>query len=632
MNRIPLSASAILKFLDNPVAFQKTYIAKIYDEQRSSSAVVGNAIHEFLEKLVNKEDYSKALTSGLEYINNVADFEINYGKTGSREKMLKDYELLSQTISRELPEIMNIIGTEVRLEADVMIRNKRIPFKGFVDVIQDFGEYIEIIDWKTTRSYSSEDEENFKYIIQAWVYTILAEQKYKKPVNRVTFKEIKVSINRDNSPQIRDYILTRSAISDADNALGRLVKDVSDLVDDPNYKYLPNPNSMFGGGESMVDYAQMEGVTINTVHATEKRQKFSPVNTIVQEDTANESDDETSLIMNKLAEFSIGGKIENIIEAPQVKTYIFKPNRGVKMSKMSSMADDLALALGSQAVRIIAPIPGTKTVGIEVPKSQEFPEFSGEISGTQVPIGVDTNNKQIYDDLAKMPHMLVGGQTGSGKSVFVKNIIKSLLKGKKMKINIIDQKIVEMAEFRNECFVATEKDEALALVKKLAKEMDERYRKFMNKNVVDIDSYNKAGGRTKRELIVIDEYADLVMNLGKEDYYTTDPFTGKQVKTTIDEKKEFETALSRILQKGRAAGIHCIIATQRPSADIVSPIIKANTPVKACLRVSTAKNSEIILDEAGGEKLCGYGDMLYLGSGMLNPVRIQSYSPIKGDN
>lgn len=159
------------------------------------------------------------------------------------------------------------------------------------------------------------------------------------------------------------------------------------------------------------------------------------------------------------------------------------------------------------------------------------------------------------------------------------------------------------------CTVITERDDALRYISHLVKLMDDRYRKHI------------ANG--KRKVLIIDEYADLVMGLGKEKRIDED---GNSI--TIDLRKELETNLCRLLQKARAANINVLIATQRPSADIVSPIIKANCPVKACLRVSTAKNSEIILDEVGGERLLGKGDMLYLGSGKVKPVRVQCFAPI----
>ena len=613
MERITLSHSAIMCFLNNQIQFKKRYIAKVYDEPSSSALVVGKAMHKMIEERLKGQSIEVAIQSGLQKIENIADYEIDYGKTGSREKIIDQYQKLSTIVINELPTYDDILAIEDRVECELSIRNKKIPMKGYIDVVRDLGDVLEIIDWKSVTSYSDEDTENWAYLIQSWIYVQLIEFKYKKPVSRVVFKEVKKSINRDGMPQIKDYVLDRHGIEEANDVIGRVVKAVSDYVDNPNATYFPNPRDMMNGAQSMHIVAQMEGITVRTVHTTERREKFSPVNTVVAEDIADDSGSETERIMAKLVEFGVGGRIDEIVKSSAVDTYLLKPNRGVKMSKLAGMGDDLSLALGSDAVRVIAPIYGTQTVGIEVPHEQSFPKFDGKATSHQIPIGVDTMNNVIYDDIAKMPHMLIGGQTGSGKSVFLRNIIQSLTN---CQVDIIDMKGLDFEDLGKN--IISEVPAALMLIKKLVHLMDERYK---NKRV-----------NAKRRVLIIDEYADLVMQTGKEKHEIGVFDENGKLKTkttTIDTRKQLETDLARILQKGRAANINVIIATQRPSADIVAPIIKANCPVKACLRVATAKNSEIILDESGGERLLGKGDMLYLGSGMVKPVRVQCFSPIE---
>lgn len=613
MERITLSHSAIMCFLNNQIQFKKRYIAKVYDEPSSPALVVGKAMHKMIEERLKGQSIEVAIQSGLQEIENIADYEIDYGKTGSREKIIEQYQKLSTIVINELPTYEDILAIEDRVECELSIRNKKIPMKGYIDVVRDLGDALEIIDWKSVTSYSDEDIENWAYLIQSWIYVQLIEFKYKKPVSRVVFKEIKKTINRDGMPQIKDYVLDRHGIEEANDVIGRVVKAVSDYVDNPNATYFPNPRDMMNGAQSMHIVAQMEGVTVRTVHTTERREKFAPVNTVVADDIAQEGGSETERIMAKLNEFGVGGRIDETIKSNTVDTYILKPNRGVRMSKLAGLGDDLSLALGSEAVRVIAPIYGTQTVGIEVPHEQSFPTFDGKGSSHQIPIGVDTMNNVIYDDIAKMPHMLIGGQTGSGKSVFIRNIIQSL---NNCEVDIIDMKGLDFEDLGKN--IISEVPAALMLIKKLVHLMDERYK---NKRV-----------NAKRRILIIDEYADLVMQTGKEKHEIGVFDENGKLKTkttTIDTRKQLETDLARILQKGRAANINVIIATQRPSADIVAPIIKANCPVKACLRVATAKNSEIILDESGGERLLGKGDMLYLGSGMVKPVRVQCFSPIE---
>lgn len=595
MEGFKLSYSALICFLNNQIQFKKRYIAKVHDDQKSPSLVVGSAIHTMIEHKLKGKSPEDAITAGLETIENVADYEIDYGKTGSRQKILDTYQALTTAVLNELPEYTNIIDVEEKLDAEVSVSGKKIPMTGRIDLVRDLGDgTIEILDWKSVTSYPAEDEENYKYVIQAWFYVLLAELKYSKPASRVVFQEIKKTINRDGSPQIHSYVLARDQILEANDTIGRVVKEVYEYISNPAAKYFPNPSDMMNGRQSFEIYAQLIGTTIRTVHATEMRKKFAPVNTVVAEDIAKDDGSETDRIMAKLAEFGIGGKIDQVISSNAVQTYMLKPNRGVPMSKISKMGDDLALALGSEAVRVIAPIYGTQTVGIEVPKEQEFPICDEKLAGTKIPIGVDTMNNTIYDDIAKMPHMLIGGQTGSGKSVFIRNIILSL---KGCDITIVDCKMIDFEDLNGKvCTVITERDEAIDYINSLVALMDRRYKQRVKNG--------------KRKVLILDEYADLIMGLDK------------------DERKGFEQSLCRLLQKARAANINVIIATQRPSADIVAPIIKANCPVKACLRVSTAKNSEIIIDEAGGEKLLGKGDMLFLGSGKIKPVRLQCFAPI----
>ena len=608
MDKLTLSHSAIICFLNNQIQFKKRYIARVYDDAKTPAMVVGSAIHKMIEKKLSGEPTSDAIRAGLDEIDKVSDYEIDYAKTGSREEMLEQYNKLSITVINELPNYSNILAIEDKIECDLTILGKRIPMKGYIDLILDHGDWLEVVDFKSVKSYSDEGTENYKYLIQAWIYAQLVEFKYNKPVNRFVFSEIKKSTNRNKERQIQNYVLDRQGIIEANDVIGRTIKNVSDYIDNPNAIYFPNPSDMLNGNRSMEVVAQMDGISVRTIHRTERKEKFSAIN--IDTDLMDESAADTDRIKNKLVEFGIGGEIIDKIESNQVVTYILKPSRGVKMSKIAGLEDDIAIALGSEAIRIIAPIYGTTTVGIEVPKKQEFPVFSGSLTGTQVAIGVDTMGNTVIDDVAKMPHMLIGGQTGSGKSVFAKNIIRSLIADKSNDITIIDQKMVEMIEFADDCDVITEQEDAIMAVMQLINDMQSRYKEFMKKRVVDIDSYNAQGGNLKRKILMIDEYADLVMSLDK------------------DLRQNLETGLSRVLQKGRAAGLHVIIATQRPSADIVAPIIKANCPVKVCMRVATARNSEIILDSSGGERLLGKGDMLYLGTGMINPVRLQGFAPI----
>jgi S-DNA-T family DNA segregation ATPase FtsK/SpoIIIE len=456
--------------------------------------------------------------------------------------------------------------------------------------------------------------------MQGNIYARMVEEEYKEQIIGVVFEEIKKTINRDGSPQIRRVVYSRPQIMAFSPVMDRISTNVFKYVNDDNALFFPNVRDRIHGTDSMRVVSNMEeGFDKARVkHATVVAPKFAPRNVTV--DTATDGGSNEDKILAKLAEFGIGGVIDEVIVGNSVTTYKLKPNRGVKMTKIAALDDDISLALGSKAVRVIAPIYGTTTVGIEAPNDQRtFPAMPSS-SGTNVPIGKDTYGNDVFDEIGSMPHMLVGGQTGSGKSVFLANIIQSI-RGRDCKVDVIDMKGIDFTHLAGSSVkVVTELGLAFKLIKQLVKLMEGRY---------------KRGGGGSRRVLVIDEYADLVMQAGKEK--VTVPISNGRGKITMttetyDTRRELEQNLCRLLQKGRAANINVIIATQRPSADIVSPIIKANCPVKACLRVSTGKNSEIILDETGGERLLGKGDMLYLGSGMIKPIRLQCFAPRERSN
>ena len=223
MERITLSHSAIMCFLNNQIQFKKRYIAKVYDEPSSPALIVGKAMHKMIEERLKGQSIEVAIQSGLQEIENIADYEIDYGKTGSREKIIDQYQKLSTIVINELPTYDDILAIEDRVECELSIRNKKIPMKGYIDLVRDLGDTLEIVDWKSVTSYSDEDTENWAYLIQSWIYVQLIEFKYKKPVSRVVFKEVKKTINRDGMPQIKDYVLDRHGIEEANDVIGRVV-------------------------------------------------------------------------------------------------------------------------------------------------------------------------------------------------------------------------------------------------------------------------------------------------------------------------------------------------------------------------------------------------------------------------
>ena len=329
-------------------------------------------------------------------------------------------------------------------------------------------------------------------------------------------------------------------------------------------------------------------------------------------------------LVDTLESFGVRTRVLDISRGPAVTRYEVQPMAGVKISRITSLADDIALNLAVADVRMEAPIPGKPAVGIEVPnhkrqavyirsvfESQSFLRMSSPLG---IDLGKDIAGVAQVADLCKMPHLLIAGSTGSGKSVCVNSIIMSLVfrsSPEDVKLLLIDPKVVELAEYNGIPHllmpVVTEPKKAAGALGSAVQEMERRYRMFAENNVRDIKSFNKlAAERPDLEkmpyiAIVIDELADLMMVVGKD----------------------VEDSICRIAQKARAAGMHLIVATQRPSVDVITGLIKANIPSRIAFAVSSQVDSRTILDGAGAEKLLGQGDMLFMPVGAPKPTRIQ---------
>ncbi len=336
-----------------------------------------------------------------------------------------------------------------------------------------------------------------------------------------------------------------------------------------------------------------------------------------------------AMIGERLESFGIRGEVIAAHQGVTLTMFEFMPKAGMKLSKIQSLSDDLALVLGAKAIRILTPIPGKTTVGIEVPNKElgmlRFSEMIPTCMKTKsmalpVPLGIDVYNKAHVSDLTKMPHLLVSGTTGSGKSVFMNSLISGLIfhkSPKELRFLMIDPKMIELSPYNGIPHllkpVITDVEEAKNLLLWAEKEMDKRYQIFSDMQSKNITSFNASvkksskraiEGRLNKKIdwkfeempyivIVIDELADLMLT----------------------QRNEVERPITRIAQKARAAGIHMVMATQRPSSDIVTGLIKTNFPTRVSFKVSSNVDSRTILDQPGAEKLLGNGDMLYLAQG-----------------
>lgn len=334
--------------------------------------------------------------------------------------------------------------------------------------------------------------------------------------------------------------------------------------------------------------------------------------------------DTATKLQKTLYSFGVSAKVENVSVGPAITRYELKPAEGVRVNKIANLADDIALNLAAETIRIEAPIPGKQAVGIEVPNAEreavhlrevlDSEEFQNNASKLAIALGKDASGKLQLADIAKMPHVLIAGATGAGKSVCINTIITSIIyhaKPSEVKFVMVDPKVVELSVYNGIPHllipVVTDPRKAAGALAWAVQEMDNRYNLFAEKGVRDLKGYNKAIendealGQLPQIVIIIDELADLMMVA----------------------KNDVEDAICRLAQKARAAGMHLVIATQRPSVDVITGLIKANVPSRIAFAVSSQVDSRTILDSVGAEKLLGKGDMLYFPSGAPKPSRVQ---------
>ncbi len=339
--------------------------------------------------------------------------------------------------------------------------------------------------------------------------------------------------------------------------------------------------------------------------------------------------DNVKVLEKTFESFGVKAQVKKVHLGPAVTRYEVYPDVGVKVSRIVSLSDDIALALAAKGIRIEAPIPGKSAVGIEVPNQDiamvslrevlDSPQSKEKASKLSIALGRDISGEPVLADLGKMPHLLVAGATGSGKSVCINGIITSLLmrtKPHEVKLLMIDPKMVELNVYNGIPHlltpVVTDPKKASQALKKVVSEMERRYELFSNSGTRNLEGYNNYIQKYNTEnddqqplmpyiVVIIDELADLMMVASKD----------------------VEDAITRLAQMARAAGIHLIIATQRPSVDVITGIIKANIPSRIAFSVSSQTDSRTILDSGGAEKLLGKGDMLFFPIGSSKPIRVQ---------
>lgn len=423
---------------------------------------------------------------------------------------------------------------------------------------------------------------------------------------------IDFNVDNDRSPDINTY---NDNINFTENEIN---KDES--------KSATNSNNELSNSKESIAYELSKS---EDIAKAEKKYIFPPIDLLknskkIKKINTNLLNEKAKTIEKTLASFGIEASVESINRGPTVTVYELKPAVGVKISRIVNLQDDLCLALESKDIRIVAPIPGKSRVGIETPNDEKdilslkemlvSDEFKDSKDKTSVALGKDIEGKNIITRISDMPHLLIAGATGSGKSVCINSIILSILfksEPKDVKLLLIDPKVVELSVYNGIPHllipVVTDAKKASGALQWAVTEMEKRYALFAKNNVRDINGFNEKASldesmdKLKEIIIIIDELADLMLVSGKE----------------------VEESIARLAQMARAAGMYIIVATQRPSVDVITGTIKANIPSRISFSVSSQVDSRTILDMSGAEKLLGKGDMLFLHRSQSNPVRLQ---------
>lgn len=601
--------------------FKKQYILNLWDFKTSPSMLVGKAFHKFAECLHSGMDHQASVQKAYELISEAKDQDIEWGKTGSREKCLKELNQVIDIYLSNAPAFGETVATEYKKTVLPKIDGQPwpLPVKAVTDRITRRPDGLHLIDYKVVASLSDLAEEKPDFIMQAMFnYFTVSESMGENPID-MTYFEIKKSMSRDGSPQVQSYLIEYGKHPEYFKYFAKMYSGVIESLSNDNYIFLPNFGDMLTAKESWADFTSevmdfsmpKQVVHKSPVMVNQERQFV--------ESTINTTDDRVlapeEKIQAKMLEFGIPLEYVESYPGANVTMFAFKPSRGVKMSAIEKYDRDLQLALETRSVRIQAPIVGKKLIGVEIPNDNQrivpLSEAPTPKSPLELPIGVDIYGKAHTLDLAKAPHLLVAGSTGAGKSVALASFIHTLTKHNTtvdLGLLLIDPKRSEFATFEDSQHlvnpIITEVEQAAIALDALVDEMENRYKILQASKVKNIASYRSQGGDMQYMVVVIDELADLLLS--------------------ADVKAGIEKNIIRLAQKSRAVGIHLILATQRPSVDVVTGILKANFPTRLAFMTATQVDSKVILDQAGAEKLIGSGDCM-----LMQPrhdlTRLQSY-------
>lgn len=454
------------------------------------------------------------------------------------------------------------------------------------------------------------------------------DRKAETKAQRLEQRKLKIE---NSVPPVKEEKKRKSKIREEKHEENTITEDQINIkIASSNNQPVESQEGLFKKAEEEKEDKSKEILTLeHTLTVEDEHYEFPPIEFLNAGKSATKLGkkavtDTANKLQKTLYSFGVSAKVENVSVGPTITRYELKPAEGVRVSKIANLSDDIALSLAAETIRIEAPIPGKQAVGIEIPnKDKEVvalrdiidnPAFTKAKSKLSFALGKDAAGEAVVTDIAKMPHVLIAGSTGSGKSVCINTLITSIIyksKPSEVKLVMVDPKVVELSVYNGIPHllipVVTDPKKAAGALAWAVQEMVNRYHLFAEKDVRNIEGYNEAlekegaEGKLPQIVIIIDELADLMMVA----------------------KNDVEDAICRLAQMARAAGMHLVIATQRPSVDVITGIIKANIASRISFAVTSQVDSRTILDSAGAEKLLGKGDMLFFPTGVLKPIRIQ---------
>lgn len=663
------SYSSMVRFSSNPLMFRVMDInGDIIETAHSASSVLGTAFHRAMEVYYGGSDehiisseqdaVEFGMKVGMEFLDMYNDGFINYSTTIKNKQALMDkFAYVFGAYVKEKPHALGgeLISCEEKIEEKVAVEwrghdvDLPVKLKGYLDKVVRVDGKLKIVDYKVVSSFSDPDTIDARKIIQTVMYYFLAYAKYGEEPYSFIYEEVKHSENRDGGRQVREYEIVYADNEQFFDFFLRFYDDMTRALLG-EMVWVPNVNALYDNEVAVVSY--IHRLDVNEVKAKEMKrarvenvsdllkkkivsarsmrqfmkaveQKFISAKTINYEKMKTEEK-----IATKLMEYGMMLSFDSVVEGSTVDLYRFSPSIGIKMARIPTYTADIEQVLGVSGVRVLAPIQNSTLVGVEVPRGERtYPNISEvSVGGFDLAIGKDTQGNTFRFDIRTAPHMLVAGATGSGKSVFLNALVEQLNAIPEAHIVLCDPKMIELSHHRGKKNVVEYQNEVLGInntLENLVETMNARYKEIAETGRADFPYI----------FAIVDEFGDLIAQqyidiqfkpTGK--VYSKGKNRGEQEveRVEVNVSESIEKSILLLAQKARSARIHMVIATQRPSVDIIKGSLKANFPTKVAFRTAKATDSAVILDEAGAEKLLGKGDMLFAGDQGI--VRLQGFN------